>query len=51
VIVGDERTWARAAFRWLDAPPDTASAASAADVYRLLLRPSVDRLTRSVLDG
>lgn len=51
VIVGDERTWARAAFRWLDAPPDGPPVVSAAGVYRLLLRPSIDRLTRSVLDG
>lgn len=50
VIVGDERTWARATFRWLDAPPDAAEVAARADAYRLVLRPSLDRLTRSVLD-
>lgn len=53
VIVGDERTWARAAFRWLDATDIKASGDRSSDAgeYRMILRPSIDRLTRSVLDA
>lgn len=52
VIVGDERTWARAAFRWLDEAP-VAGAAVSDDpaTYRMILRPAIDRLALSVLDA
>jgi hypothetical protein len=52
VIVGDERTWSAASFRWLDMAP-AAAAAPAGDVgtYVMLLRPTIDRLTRSVLEA
>ena len=52
VIVGDERTWGRASFRWLDS--DEGAAAEAKDdaaSYVMLLRPTVDRLTRSVREA
>jgi hypothetical protein len=53
VIVGDERTWRRATFRWLDAEPAAHTAATSDDrgQYCMILRPSNDRLTRSVLDA
>jgi hypothetical protein len=49
VIVGDERTWKQASFRWLDR--DEAVPAAKKDEpgnYVMLLRPSIDRLSRSV---
>jgi hypothetical protein len=52
VIVGDERTWSRASFRWLDR--DDAAGSTAEDdasSYVMLLRPTVDRLTRSVREA
>lgn len=49
VIVGDERVWNRASFRWLDAPPQTAPAINDAPAaYVMLLRPTIDRLADSV---
>ena len=50
VIIGDDRTWRTAAFRWLDAPPPAADVSADADrsTYALLLRPITDRLTRTV---
>ena len=49
VIVGDERTWKQASFRWLDGD-DAVSAAPKDEpgTYVMLLRPSIDRLSRSV---
>ncbi|MDP9235881.1 MAG: hypothetical protein M3P30_00530 [Chloroflexota bacterium] len=49
VIVGDERVWRQASFRWLDRAAE-ASAAGADDrsTYVMLLRPGIDRLSRSV---
>jgi hypothetical protein len=52
VIVGDERTWSRASFRWLDRDEGVAPAAEDdGTAYVLLLRPTVDRLTRSVREA
>ena len=52
VIVGDERTWGRASFRWLDSDGGAAAAAhDDASSYVMLLRPTVDRLTRSVREA
>lgn len=50
VIVGDERRWSQAAFRWLDEAPARATTSPQASPasYVLLLRPSIDRLVRSV---
>jgi len=53
VIVGDERIWTQASFRWLD-EGDARSRPSVNDdpsSYSMILRPSIDRLTRSVLDA
>ncbi|HEX5478625.1 MAG TPA: hypothetical protein VFY79_02780, partial [Dehalococcoidia bacterium] len=52
VIIGDERTWRTATFRWLDVPP-TAQPAIDDDraTCTLLLRPITDRLTRTVEAG
>lgn len=50
VIVGDQRAWGTASFRWLDGAPATEAPRTAADAYVLLLRPGIDRLSRSVLD-
>src|SRR5581483_5822121 len=51
VIVGDERVWRTASFRWLAAPPPPAVARSTSSEYMLLLRPSIDRLAASVDDA
>ncbi len=52
VIVGDERRWATATFRWLDElPADTPRRDDDASAYRLLLRVGLDRLSRSVEDA
>ena len=48
VIVGDERTWTRASFRWLDAGEPTAEIARQENGYTMLLRPVIDRLAASV---
>lgn len=51
VIVGDERTWAQASFRWLaDEPEAPAVTRDTRDEYVMILKPMVDRLTRSVLE-
>ena len=52
VIVGDERVWTRASFRWLDREEEAAAAArDDPSTYVMLLRPSIDRLSRSVDDA
>ena len=51
VIVGDDRTWNHATFRWLPGPPRHTEASTATDTYRLLLRPTIDHLTASVLES
>lgn len=53
VIVGDERTWTQASFRWLDRDEHVEPAAQQDDrrTYLMLLRPSIDRLSRSVDDA
>ena len=51
VIVGDERTWATASFRWLAQAPPEAPRIDTRDEYRLIVRPTIDRLTRSVLEA
>jgi len=48
VIIGDERTWRTAAFRWLASPPDPSPPRATKSEYTLLLRPMVDQLARSV---
>ena len=49
VIIGDERTWRTATFRWLnEAPPASPAADDDRATYTLLLRPITDRLTRTV---
>lgn len=49
VIIGDERTWRTATFRWLDAPrPLQPAVEGDRATYTLLLRPMTDRLTRTV---
>ncbi len=53
VIVGDERIWTQASFRWFD-EGDACSEPAASDdasTYCMILRPSIDRLARSVLDA
>lgn len=52
VIVGDDRTWAQASFRWLSAEPAdvTEPARETRDEYVMVLKPAIDRLTRSVLE-
>jgi hypothetical protein len=52
VIVGDERAWTQASFRWLDDPTARGEPLTGdRSVYRMLLRPTIDRLTASVLDA
>lgn len=52
VIVGDERTWSRVTFRWLDnAPNANIQASDDPRSYVMLLRPSADRITRSVIEA
>jgi hypothetical protein len=52
VIVGDDRVWRQAAFRWLDREDDISRAPDGdRGTYVMLLRPGIDRLTRSVLEG
>lgn len=51
VIVGDDRTWGQAAFRWLDSDDARTEAGSDPAAYVMMLRPSVDRLTRSVIEA
>lgn len=52
VIVGDERVWRHASFRWLDRATEASEASAAGErdrsTYVLLLRPGIDRLSRSV---
>lgn len=49
VIVGDERVWREASFRWLDREEDAStSSEDDAHTYVMLLRPRIDRLTRSI---
>ncbi len=50
VIVGDERQWKTASFRWLGEEAASAAPDATADssTYVLLLRPMIDRLTGSV---
>jgi hypothetical protein len=51
VIVGDERTWTRASFRWSDARPEPEGEVTHDDsAYVMLLRPNIDRLLASVRD-
>ena len=52
VIVGDERVWNQASFRWLDSA-DAAKPARTDDpnTYVMLLKPGIDRLSRSVFDA
>lgn len=52
VIVGDERTWRRASFRWFDGDtgPDDATSVDPAS-YVMILRPNIDRLSRSVSEA
>lgn len=51
VIIGDERTWSTATFRWLRELPSPAAARNDPGAYTLILRPTIDRLTRSVADA
>lgn len=52
VIVGDERVWKRASFRWLESDPGPGHAVSDDPAsYVMVLRPSIDRLSRSVLEA
>ena len=51
VIVGDERTWTRASFRWLhDEAAPLAGASDDRSTYVLILRPIIDRLAACVHD-
>lgn len=50
VIVGDNRIWTHATFRWLPEPPPQTPKTDDDSTYRLLLRPSIDHLTTSVLE-
>ncbi len=52
VIVGDERSWKQASFRWLD-HDDATTAAMQHDsaVYVMMLRPTIDHLTHSVQEA
>lgn len=51
VIVGDDRTWAQASFRWLaDEPEAPKPTRETRDEYVMILKPTIDRLTRSVLE-
>ena len=52
VIVGDDRTWSQASFRWLDR--DEGAASEGDDdrtAYVMLLRPTADRLARSIREA
>jgi hypothetical protein len=52
VIVGDERVWCEASFRWLDHDDGVAPARiDDSGTYVMLLRPTLDRLSRSVRDA
>jgi hypothetical protein len=51
VIVGDSRAWNHAAFRWLAEAPDASERVDDDATYRLLLRPTIDHLTASVLES
>ncbi len=53
VIVGDERAWTQASFRWLDRDDHREPVARQDDqsTYLMVLRPSIDRLSRSVHDA
>lgn len=49
VIVGDERIWTQASFRWHDRDEETTpEVKDELASYVMLLRPSIDRLSRSV---
>ena len=51
VIVGDDRAWAQASYRWLtDEPEPVAAPRETRDEYVMVLKPTIDRLTRSVLE-
>ncbi len=52
VIVGDERMWSQASFRWFDREEETLPARNDdRSAYVMILRPRIDRLTRSVLEA
>lgn len=52
VIVGDDRVWREASFRWRGVDPETSRAITDdPSTYVMLLRPSIDRLSRSVHDA
>ncbi len=52
VIVGDERVFRRASFRWLEREHEgTASRDDDPSTYVMLLRPGIDRLARSVREA
>jgi hypothetical protein len=53
VIVGDERAWRQASFRWLAGEAESARAPVTDDRgnYVMILKPMIDRLTRSVIEG
>jgi hypothetical protein len=52
VIVGDERTWTQASFRWIDRDDEAPVAQDIdRDAYVMRLRPGLDRLSRSVFDA
>ncbi len=52
VIVGDERTWKQASFTWLDRDEGVPAAQQDdGGAYVMLLRPGIDRLSRSVRDA
>ena len=50
VIVGDDRTWNHATFRWLPEPPPVAEPSTDGTTYCLVLHPTIDHLTASVLE-
>ena len=52
MIVGDERTWKQTSFRWLDRDEAVPAAPKVEPgTYVMLLRPGIDRLSRSVHDA
>jgi hypothetical protein len=52
VIVGDERVWNQASFRWLDQDEGTGGEMEHDPAsYVMMLRPSIDRLSRSVQEA
>lgn len=52
IAVGDERAWNHAAFRWLDSDDSTQPVKTdERNTYVMILRPMIDRLTRTVHDG